>query len=63
MMLEIQVLDWNMHKHLARLSKLMGSLPSPLDNVYMFWQHIHFLDCPQEWVTNANTNSNLQSVS
>jgi hypothetical protein len=31
---EIQVLDWNMHKHLARLSKLMGSLPSPLDNVY-----------------------------
>ena len=42
MTLEIQVLVWDSHKHLAGLKQLMGSPPSSLDN----------------WITNGITYIN-----
>ena len=42
MTLEIQVLVWDSHKHLAGLKQLMGSQPSSLDN----------------WIANGNTYIN-----
>jgi hypothetical protein len=33
MVLEMQILDWNRHKNMAGLNRIMGTQPSHLDNL------------------------------